>query len=162
MYLRASLNHWDWSLFILIILQKFNSQYDYDYNQHKLEDLDESQRTRLLSAAEKAKKTLSQVEKTTVSIPYFAFRNRQLVNLNVEVTRADFESCLDEPLDKTKECIKQAIDDAKLSYSDINEVVFVGGSTRIPYVSIQTKLSQLEQHFKHLFCQALQKEKFIY
>lgn len=119
----------------LIILNKFNSQYDYNYHQETLTDLDESQRTRLLSSAEKAKKTLSQVEKTTVSIPYFSFRNRQLVNLNVEVTRTDLESCLIDPLLKTKECIEQAMNDAKLSYSDLNEVVFVGGSTRIPFVS---------------------------
>jgi molecular chaperone DnaK len=51
------------------------------------------------------------------------------------VTRTDLESCLIDPLLKTKECIEQAMNDAKLSYSDLNEVVFVGGSTRIPFVS---------------------------
>jgi len=118
-----------------IILTKFNSQYDYDYSQHLIEDLDDSQKTRLRTAAEKAKKTLSQMEKTTVSIPMFAFRNRQPVNLSVVVTREEFEKCLDEPLLKTKACIEQSIKDAGITYSDINEVVFVGGSTRIPYVT---------------------------
>ena len=118
-----------------IILTKFNSQYDYDYSQNLIEDLDDSQKTRLRTAAEKAKKTLSQMEKTTVSIPMFAFRNRQPVNLSVVVTREEFEKCLDEPLLKTKACIEQSIKDAGITYSDINEVVFVGGSTRIPYVT---------------------------
>jgi molecular chaperone DnaK len=75
------------------------------------------------------------MEKTTVSIPMFTFRNRQPVNLSVTVTREEFEKCLDEPLLKTKACIEQAIRDAEITYSDINEVVFVGGSTRIPYVA---------------------------
>jgi len=118
-----------------IILTKFNSQFDYDYNQHTLESLDDTQKSRLRAAAEKAKKTLSQMEKTTVSIPMFAFRNRQPVNLSVVATREEFEKCLDEPLLKTKACIEQAIRDADITYSDINEVVFVGGSTRIPYVA---------------------------
>ena len=117
-----------------LILDKFNSQYDYNYNQHSLEMLDESQLARLLTAAEKAKKTLSQLEKITVNISNFAFRNRQPVNLSVVITREEFENSLEIPLNKTKDCIMQAILDADLSFSEINEVVFVGGSTRIPYV----------------------------
>jgi len=123
------------SSLVEIILTKFNLQFDYDYNQHTLDSLDDTQKSRLRAAAEKAKKTLSQMEKTTVSIPMFAFRNRQPVNLSVTVTREEFEKCLDEPLLKTKACIEQAIRDAEITYSDINEVVFVGGSTRIPYVA---------------------------
>ena len=117
-----------------LILDKFNSQYEYDYNQHSLTMLDESQLTRLLTASEKAKKSLSQLEKVTVSISNFAFRNRQPVNLSVMITREEFENSLELPLNKTKDCIMQAILDADLSFNDIDEVVFVGGSTRIPYV----------------------------
>jgi len=117
-----------------LILDKFNSQYNYDYNQHSLEMLDESQLARLLTSAEKAKKSLSQLEKITVNISNFAFRNRQPVNLSVVITREEFENSLEIPLNKTKDCIMQAILDADLSFNEINEVVFVGGSTRIPYV----------------------------
>jgi molecular chaperone DnaK len=122
-----------------IILTKFNSNFDYNYQQDRIEDLDDTQKSRLRAAAEKAKKTLSQVEKTTVSIPMFAFRNRQPVNLSVVVTREEFEKCLDQPLLKTKACIEQAIKDAGITYSDVNEVVFVGGSTRIPYVALKVQ-----------------------
>ena len=118
-----------------IILNKFNANFDYTYQQNRIEDLDDTQKSRLRAAAEKAKKTLSQLEKTTVSIPMFAFRNRQPVNLSVVVTREEFEKCLDQPLLKTKACIEQAIKDAGIAYSEVNEVVFVGGSTRIPYVA---------------------------
>ena len=68
-----------------IILTKFNSNFDYNYQQDRIEDLDDTQKTRLRAAAEKAKKALSQVEKTTVSIPMFTFRNRQPANLSVVV-----------------------------------------------------------------------------
>ena len=122
-----------------IILTKFNSNFDYNYQQDRIEDLDDTQKSRLRAAAEKAKKTLSQVEKTTVSIPMFAFRNRQPANLSVVVTREEFEKCLDQPLLKTKACIEQAIKDAGIAYSDVNEVVFVGGSTRIPYVALKVQ-----------------------
>ncbi len=118
-----------------LILDKFNSGYDYDYNQKELKDLDETQRARLREAAEKAKKHLSQTNKTNVIINYFAFRNRQQVNLNVQITREEFEHIIEPLIDKTKTCIDQALKDANLSIKNIDEVVFVGGSTRIPFVS---------------------------
>ena len=118
-----------------LILDKFNSHYDYDYNQLKLTDLDDTQRARLREAAEKAKKQLSQLQKTSVNINYFAFRNRQQVNLNVQVSREEFETIIASLIDKTKTCIDQALNDANLSIKNLNQVVFVGGSTRIPYVS---------------------------
>lgn len=117
-----------------LILDKFNKQFDYDYNQKKLSDLDESQKSRLRSASEKAKKTLSSLQKTSVNIPYFAFRNRQPVNLLVEVTKEEFETEISHLVDKTKDCIMSALADADLKFHDIDEVVFVGGSTRVPYV----------------------------
>ena len=117
-----------------LILDKFNSQFDYTYNQQKIFDLDDEQRTRLREAAEKAKKHLSQSQKTQVNIHYFAFRNRQQVNLNVTIERPEFEAIIGYFVDKTKTCIDQALNDANLSINEVDEIVFVGGSTRVPLV----------------------------
>ena len=122
-----------------LILDKFNLGFDYDYNQKELKDLDETQRARLREAAEKAKKHLSQTSKTNVIINYFAFRNRQQVNLNVQITREEFEHIIETLIDKTKTCIDQALNDANLTIKNIDEVVFVGGSTRIPFVSLKVQ-----------------------
>lgn len=120
-----------------LILNKFNSQYDYTYNQNTIDDLEENQKVRLREAAEKAKKHLSQTPKTNVIINYFAFRNRQQVNLNVQITREEFEAIIEPLINKTKTYIEQAINDANLTIKNLDEVVFVGGSTRIPYVSLK-------------------------
>lgn len=118
-----------------MILQKFNANFDYNYNQNTYDDLEDDQKARLREAAEKAKKNLSSVEKTTVIINYFAFRNRQQVSLNVQVTRQELEDLIEPLLFKTKECIDQALNDAKLRPNLIDQVVFVGGSTRTPFVA---------------------------
>ena len=81
--------------------------------------------TELRNVSEKAKKILSQLETTTVRIS----------GHQVTLTRQEFEYSIDHYLLKTKNCIDQALSDANLSIKDINEVVFVGGSTRIPYVA---------------------------
>jgi molecular chaperone DnaK len=81
--------------------------------------------TELRNVSEKAKKILSQLETTTVRIS----------GHQITLTRQEFEDSIDHFLLKTKNCIDQALSDANLSIKDINEVVFVGGSTRIPYVA---------------------------
>jgi molecular chaperone DnaK len=118
-----------------IILDKYNSKFDYDYNEKLIQDLSDQQKSRLRAASEKAKKSLSQLENTNVSIPMFSFRDRKPANLSVSVSREEFENAIDSILNKTKECIEQALNDAQLKANDIDEVVFVGGSTRIPLVS---------------------------
>jgi molecular chaperone DnaK len=75
------------------------------------------------------------MDKVNVNIPMFAFRNRQSVNLTCSITRIEFEESISALIDKTKECIDMALKDAQLTSANINEVVFVGGSTRIPLVS---------------------------
>lgn len=118
-----------------MILDKFNSNFDYDYNEKNVSDLDDQQKSRLRAASEKAKKVLSQMEKANVNIPMFAFRNRQSVNLSCSISRIEFEESISALIDKTKDCIDIALKDAQLTSADINEVVFVGGSTRIPLVA---------------------------
>jgi molecular chaperone DnaK len=82
--------------------------------------------------SEKAKKTLSQLEKVNVTIPLL---RQQYGNVSVSLSREEFESSIDKYLLRTKACILQAVKDAEITLTDIDEVVFVGGSTRIPYVS---------------------------
>ena len=118
-----------------MILDKFNSNFDYDYNEKSVNDLDDQQKSRLRAASGKAKKVLSQMDKANVNIPMFAFRNRQSVNLSCSISRIEFEESISALIDKTKDCIDIALKDAQLTSADINEVVFVGGSTRIPLVA---------------------------
>jgi len=74
-------------------------------------------------------------EKTKKSLSQLSVANVRFQGLQTSVTRAEFESIIDPLIVKTKTCIDLALSDAKLTYNDIDEVVFVGGSTRIPYVA---------------------------
>ncbi len=89
---------------------------------------------RLKEAAEKAKIELSSTLKTTVSLPFITADATGPKHLEVEITRAKFESLIDGIIKKTIEPMKQAMHDAGLTYNDINRVILVGGSTRIPAV----------------------------
>lgn len=85
---------------------------------------------RLKDAAEKAKKDLSGVLTTTISLPFLTGTK----HLEVTLTRAQFEKLSAELIERTMKPTRQALKDAKLSPSDIDKVVLVGGSTRIPAV----------------------------
>ena len=90
---------------------------------------------RLKDAAERAKKELSNMQKTQINLPFIASKGgNQAVHLNKELTRAKFENLVSTILQKLKDpCIK-AINDSGFSASQIDEVLLVGGSTRIPKV----------------------------
>ncbi len=89
---------------------------------------------RLKEAAEKAKIELSTAQKTTINLPFITADQNGPKHLNYELTRAEFEKLIDPILDKLKGPTKQAIKDAKLDTKDIDKIIFVGGSTRIPIV----------------------------
>lgn len=89
---------------------------------------------RLKEAAEKAKIELSATLKTTVSLPFITADATGPKHLEVEITRAKFESLIDGLIKKTIEPMKKAMADAGVSNSDLNRVILVGGSTRIPAV----------------------------
>ncbi|MCU1462141.1 MAG: chaperone protein DnaK [Acidimicrobiales bacterium] len=89
---------------------------------------------RLFEAAEKAKIELSSVTQTTVSLPFITADASGPKHLNTTVTRATFEDLIADLLERTINPVKQALQDAKLTESDIDEVILVGGSTRIPAV----------------------------
>ncbi len=96
---------------------------------------------RLKEAAEKAKIELSSTEQTDINLPYVTADASGPKHLNVKLTRAKLESLVDDLIEKTKKPCEQALKDAGLSASEINDVIIVGGQTRMP------KVQQLVQDF---------------
>jgi len=94
---------------------------------------------RLKEAAEKAKKELSSTQTTNVNLPFITATADGPLHLNVDVTRSKFEQLAKGLVDKTMEPTKKALKDAGLSPSDIDQVILVGGSTRIPAVQEAVK-----------------------
>ncbi|NEW66835.1 molecular chaperone DnaK [Carnobacteriaceae bacterium zg-84] len=89
---------------------------------------------RLKDAAEKAKKDLSGVTSTQISLPFITAGAAGPLHLETTLTRAKFDELTHELVERTKVPVRQALKDAGLSQSDIDEVILVGGSTRIPAV----------------------------
>jgi molecular chaperone DnaK len=107
-----------------------------DFKQKEGVDLtnDKMAMQRLKDEAEKAKIDLSQTLKTTINIPYITATNTGPKHLNVELTRAKFEEMSADLFKRVEIPVKNAIADSKLDVSKIDEVILVGGSTRIPKI----------------------------
>jgi len=103
--------------------------------EHKIDlSNDKMAMQRIKDAAEKAKKDLSGVTTTQISLPFLAQSDDGVVNYETDLTRAKFEELIDDLLESTLEPVRKALKDAKLKAKDIDKVLFVGGSTRIPKV----------------------------
>ncbi|MGM0833824.1 molecular chaperone DnaK [Halomonas qinghailakensis] len=89
---------------------------------------------RLKEAAEKAKIELSSAQQTDVNLPYITADNTGPKHLNVKVTRAKLESLVEDLVQRSLDPCKMALKDAGLSASEIDEVILVGGQTRMPMV----------------------------
>jgi len=89
---------------------------------------------RLKEAAEKAKCELSSSQSTDINLPFVTADASGPKHLNTSLSRAKFEQLVDNLVDRTKKPIQDCMKDAKVSSSDIHEVILVGGSTRIPRV----------------------------
>jgi molecular chaperone DnaK len=89
---------------------------------------------RLFEAAERAKVELSAVTQTTVSLPFITADANGPKHLNTTLMRSTFEEITADLIDRTRGPVQQAMSDAKLTANDIDEVILVGGSTRIPAV----------------------------
>ncbi len=96
---------------------------------------------RLKEAAEKAKIELSSGQQTEVNLPYITADQSGPKHLNIKLTRAKLEALVDELVQRTIAPCKQALQDAGMSASDINNVILVGGQTRMP------KVQQVVQDF---------------
>lgn len=94
---------------------------------------------RIKEAAEKAKCELSSVVETTINLPFITADANGPKHLEISLTRAKFEDLCHDLLDRCKKPVEQAIKDAGLSKGEIDEVVLVGGSTRIPAVQALVK-----------------------
>jgi molecular chaperone DnaK len=89
---------------------------------------------RLREAAEKAKKELSTQQTTDINLPFITADASGAKHLQMNITRADFERLIDPLVERTRNPVLNALKDAKLKPGEIDEVVLVGGSTRIPKV----------------------------
>ncbi len=94
---------------------------------------------RLKDAAEKAKIELSSVKQTNVNLPFITQTDSGPKHLDVDITRAKFEELVEDLINKTMGPTEKALNDAGFSPSDIDEVILVGGSTRIPAVQEAVK-----------------------
>tara|TARA_B110000263_G_scaffold171560_1_gene149528 strand:- start:5810 stop:7717 length:1908 start_codon:yes stop_codon:yes gene_type:complete len=110
------------------LIDEFNNTENYDLSN------DSMAIQRLKEASEKAKCELSSSKQTEINLPFIASDDTGPKNLLVTLTRAKFESLIKSTVDKMIKPCKDALKDSKLSNSDINEVILVGGSTRIPIV----------------------------
>jgi molecular chaperone DnaK len=89
---------------------------------------------RLQEACEKAKKELSSVPETDLNLPFITADASGPKHLQMKISRAKFEALIDSLIERCKKPVLQALEDAKLKPSQIDEVVLVGGSTRVPKV----------------------------
>lgn len=94
---------------------------------------------RLKEAAENAKKELSQAGQTVINLPFITADATGPKHMNITLTKAKFEELIKELVQKTIEPVNRALADAKLKASDLDQVLLVGGSTRVPLVQEEVK-----------------------
>ncbi len=103
---------------------------------------------RLKEAAEKAKIELSGMTTTNVNLPFIAMTDGGAVHLDLEISRQKFEALIADLVEKTAEPMRLSMRDAGLSYNDIDKVILVGGSTRVPAVVAKVKSITGKEPFK--------------
>ncbi|HEN2670300.1 TPA: molecular chaperone DnaK [Streptococcus agalactiae] len=110
------------------LVEEFKKENGIDLSQDKMA------LQRLKDAAEKAKKDLSGVTQTQISLPFITAGSAGPLHLEMSLSRAKFDDLTRDLVERTKTPVRQALSDAGLSLSEIDEVILVGGSTRIPAV----------------------------
>jgi len=106
------------------VVEDIKDEHDVDLSDNKMA------LQRIKEEAEKAKKTLSSATSTDISLPFITAE----LNYETTLTRAKFESLISDLVESTLDPVRKALKDAKLKASDIDKVILVGGSTRIPMV----------------------------
>lgn len=110
------------------IINKFSNEYGVDLKKEK------QPLQRIIEASETAKIALSTSETTTINIPYIFMVNNEPKNINFDFSRATFDNLTKDLVLRCKDPVIQALKDSKIPAKDIDEVILVGGSTRIPSV----------------------------
>lgn len=116
-----------------LVIEEFRKQHGIDLR------LDRMALQRIREASEKAKHELSSLFETTINLPFIAVDAGGPKHLNVKVTRAKFEQLVSDLVDRLGGPCQHALQDAKLESSDIDEVLLVGGMTRMPKVQEKIK-----------------------
>ncbi len=113
---------------ITYLVEEFKKEQNFDLRQDPLA------MQRLKEAGEKAKIELSSAQQTEVNLPYITADATGPKHLAIKITRAKLESLVEDMVKATLEPLKQALSDSDLSVSDVNDVILVGGQTRMPLV----------------------------
>ncbi len=124
------------------LIKEFKKENDVDLSK------DKRAMQRLKEVAEKAKKDLSSMTTTQISEPFISQGEDGPLHLEVTLTRAKFESLIEDLVEDSLKLVKQALKDAKMDKKDIDKVLLVGGSTRVPLVQEQVEktLGQKSSH----------------
>ena len=109
---------------------------------------DKTAAQRLKEAAEKAKIELSGVTTTNINLPYIAMDASGAKNIDMTLTRAKFNELISDLVDQTKVCVQKAMQDAGLTNAQIDKVILVGGSSRIPCVQDMVRTITGKEPFK--------------
>lgn len=115
------------------LVEEFKKEHSIDLSKDKMA------LQRLKDASEKAKKDLSGVSSTQISLPFITASQDGPLHMETSLTRAKFDELTHDLVERTKGPVRQALKDAGLDKSDIDEVILVGGSTRIPAVQEAVK-----------------------
>jgi molecular chaperone DnaK len=120
------------------VADEFQEMYEVDLRENRVA------RARLLRAVEEAKKRLSDHPFTRIEEEFIAEKDGVPLHLNTEVERDDYEALIRPLIDRTMECVQHALDDARLTAAQIDQVVLVGGSTRTPLIGrlLEERLGQ--------------------
>ena len=115
------------------LVEKFKSSTGIDISNDKMA------MQRIKEGAEKAKIELSSTSETEINLPFITANDAGPQHLLEKLSRSEFEKITSDLVDRTKEPVNKAIDDAGLSFSDIDHIILVGGSTRIPSIQALVK-----------------------
>ncbi|WP_078543755.1 Hsp70 family protein [Litchfieldia alkalitelluris] len=116
------------------LIQRYKDEHGVDLFSFGTADEILQRKARIKAEAENVKKSLSTQNSAKFNLPFIAIHNNGPISIDMEITRSEFERVIRKLADSTFEQVDKALKDAKLTESDINEVILIGGSTRVPLI----------------------------